>query len=267
MTRDDVTALARLQGEFVAAVLHREPAVGARLAATRVPADTALGIYRTNARSNFASALAAAFPALHALLGTDDWASLCWTCQRARPSRSGDLFAAGAELVAFLAASVGGTPRAGLADLATLEWAIQQVLVAADAGGAPDLAALAAVPAERQGDVQVTLAPAHARVGVAAGTAATWERLRGQPAQAMPAGELPPTGAGREVLLVQRTDAGLRVVALAPGEDAFLAALAAGAPLAAAIAAGTGAAPDFAADAALAAALRRGLVTGFVLPR
>jgi hypothetical protein len=267
MTGADATELARLQAEFVAAVLHREPAVGARLAATRVPADTALGIYRTNARANFASALAAAFPALHVLLGTDDWASLCWSCQRARPSRSGDLFAAGAELVAFLTASVGGTPRAGLADLAALEWAIQRVLVAADAGGAPDLGALAAVPAERQGDVRATLAPAHALVGVAAGTAVTWERLRELPARATPAGEPLPASAGRESLLVQRTDAGLRVVALAPGEDAFLAALAAGTPLAAAIAAGTAAAADFAADAALAAALRRGLVTGFVLPR
>jgi hypothetical protein len=263
---DDASGLARLQAEFVAAVLRRAPGVGERLATTRVPVDTALGIYRTNARANFANALAAAFPALHALLGTDDWASLCWTCQRARPSRSGDLFAAGAELAAFLAASAGGTPRALLADLATLEWSIQQVLVAADADGAPDLAALAGVPAERHGDLRVALVPAHALVVVAGGTAAAWERLRDPPSGAAPAGALPLPGAGREALLVQRAAAGLRVVVLEPGEHAFLAALAAGAPLAAAIAAGTAAAPGFAADAALAAVVRRGLVTGFVLP-
>lgn len=266
MTGEDATALARLQADFVAAVLHRAPAIGARLVATRVPADTALGIYRANARTNFANALAAAFPALHALLGTDDWASLCWTCQRARPSRSGDLFAAGAELVAFLAASVAGTSRALLADLATLEWAIQQVLVAADADGAPDLAALARVPAERQGDLRVALAPAHALLVVAAGTAAAWEQLREAGAGAAPAGDAPAPGDGHEALLVQRAAAGLRVVVLEPGEHAFLAALATGAPLAAAIAAGTGAAAGFAADAALAAAVRRGLVTGFALP-
>lgn len=254
--------LAVLQQAFVAAVLARDPGVERYLGAA---AATGLGIYRTNVRTNFAAALAAAFPALHALLGSDRFESLAWACQRARPSTRGDLFFAGESLVAFLAEDGGDAPGGALTELARLEWAIQQVLVAADPPSRLDLEALAGVPADQHAGLRFTLLPALRVVVVAAGTAARWEHYRAATAQA--AGDVPQAaGAGEETLLVWRSAEGLRVRVSEPGEAALLGSLRDGMPLGAACASVLAGVPGVDPAGLIVRAAQAGLLTGFVPP-
>ena len=78
----------------------------------------------------------------------------------AQPSPSGDLNDYGGAFADFLAAYPHAVELPYLADVARLEWLVQAVYYAADAGPA-DLSALAATPPERCGELRFALAPRH----------------------------------------------------------------------------------------------------------
>lgn len=248
--------LAELQRQFVAAVLHRDTGpVAARIDPGGLPVERRLGIYRSNARENFALALESAFPLLHAALGPEEFRQLAWTYQRACPSPSGNLFHVGERLPGFLAARLTGD-EAWLADAARLEWAVQEALVAADGPAALDLAALAAVPADAQGDIRFRLHPSARLVATDFAVFAAWEALQaGLP--------LPAASRAAEHLLVRRQAAGVELTRLPPADFAWLAAVRDGATFAGSAVAVPGASP---ADlgALLVRVVAAGAVTSFV---
>lgn len=210
-------ALGELQRQFVRAVLHRDEAgLEGRIRAGGLPVGRRLAIYRTNARENFAAALEAAYPLLHRCLGPEEFRALAWTYQRACPSPSGNLFHLGRRLPGFLAEHVDGTDRAHLADVARLEWAIQESLVAADDAGTPDLAALAAVPASALPDVRCRLHPSVRLLAVAHGVFVLWQALQAGNA-------LPGPAPAPEHLLMLRRDDGVVVHRLPASDFAWLA--------------------------------------------
>jgi hypothetical protein len=75
------------------------------------------------------------------------------------PSRSGNLHHVGERFASFLEATLGDGAYAYFVDVARLEWAYQEVLVAGN-GSALDLAALSDVPAERHADLVFEFHPA-----------------------------------------------------------------------------------------------------------
>jgi hypothetical protein len=169
-------SLKDLQRQFVRAVLYRDsPELRSRVVANGLDAERRLAIYRTNARETFALALEAAFPVLLACVGGEEFRRLAWTYQRAHPSPAGNLFHIGARLPGYLAGHVGGTDDEYLIDVARLEWAVQESLVAADSDTGLDLAALAAVPAERQGELRFLLHPSVRLLRTEQGVFALWE--------------------------------------------------------------------------------------------
>ena len=86
MSRDgSVLPLAELQRRFVAAVLATDgQAAAAEFAPLLEGAGAAdrLGVYRGNSRENFAAALAAGFPAVHAAFDPEEFREMAWSFQR-----------------------------------------------------------------------------------------------------------------------------------------------------------------------------------------
>ncbi|MBL8200052.1 MAG: putative DNA-binding domain-containing protein [Chromatiales bacterium] len=218
--------LGELQRQFVREVLYRDSAgLPGRVRTDGLTAERRLGIYRTNARENFALALEAAFPLLLRCLGPEEFRQLAWAYQRACPSPAGNLFHVGRRLPEFLASHLGGTDDEYQIDVARLEWAVQEAMVAADGDEALDLSALAAVPAERQGDIRFGLHPSVRLLRTEYAVFALWEAL--QAGRAV-------TPARREpgCLLVLRRAAGVELQRLLATDLAWLESLQAGATLA-----------------------------------
>lgn len=92
-----------------------------------------IGIYRNNLREGFIKALTIGFPVLERLVGVEYFRQLALEFLGAHPSRAGNLHHLGRPLASFLQARFQGTQFAYLADVAALEWAYEDVFVAADA--------------------------------------------------------------------------------------------------------------------------------------
>jgi hypothetical protein len=259
-------SLARLQQDFTAAILAPVAGPPPGLAPAPVPLAAALAVHRTNTRVGLANALASAFPAVAAVMGRQEFAAMAWSYQRARPPTRGDLFHAGEQLPAYLAAHLAGTRDELLASLAALEWQVQRVMVAPEPAATFDFEALAEVPADRQGDLLFMLAPAVALLQVPAGTAALWEQFRGLAPAEAPAASVRPPDAATEDLLLARRDGRLVLRQLSAGEAGLLQGLGAGASFATAVDAALAAEPALAAATVLAQAVRQGVITGFRLP-
>jgi len=140
-----VTSLRELQIAFLDGTLHGYPArIASLIAASELAPEARVAIYANNAREGFLQALAATFPVIERLAGSDWFRQTGREYMRRYPSRSGNLHFVGERFAAFLDDALRGTEYAYFADVARLEWAYQEVLVAAD-HPTFDLAALSAV--------------------------------------------------------------------------------------------------------------------------
>ena len=92
-----------------------------------VAPDHRVGVYRNNHREIFKKALAASFPVVDRLVGEACFAGLAREYTRKHPSRSGDLQRYGENYPAFLERTYGDTPFRYLPDVASLEWALEEV--------------------------------------------------------------------------------------------------------------------------------------------
>jgi len=92
-----------------------------------------LQIYRNIVHNNHAAALRTAYPAVLKLVGEDFFESIAGRYFRRYPTRSGNLQDYGAEFPGFLARLPEAAGLAYLPDVARLEWARQESLLAADA--------------------------------------------------------------------------------------------------------------------------------------
>jgi len=219
-------SLKELQRQFVREILYRNSAgLRSQVVANGLDVDRRLAIYRTNARETFALALEAAFPVLLACMGGEEFRSLAWTYQRAWPSPAGNLFHLGTRLPAYLAEHLRGSEDEYLIDVARLEWAVQEALVATDSSSVVDLAALAAVPADSQGEILFALHPSVRLLRTEYGVFALWEAHQAR--QPVARGVQ-----GEECLLVRRLAAGVQLQRLLPLDLLWLEALRAGGTLA-----------------------------------
>lgn len=250
---------------MVRELLYREaPGVATRIVAGGVAVERRLGIYRTNARENFALALEAAFPLLLRCVGPVEFRQIAWAYQRACPSPAGNLFHTGRRLPAFLAETLRGDDDEYLIDVARLEWQVQESLVAADSDGNLDLVALAGVPGERLVDLRFQLHPSVRLWRSEYEVFALWKVMQGKVMQA--GAPVAPARRGTEHLLVVRRVGGVQLEQLPATDFAALEALQGGATLdaAAAIVAAT---PAAAAQDLLGALLvrwtRAGVITAF----
>jgi putative DNA-binding protein len=164
-----------LQTAFASAVRFGDAAAIERYVdANGIEPARRVGIYANNVRENFLATLEATFPVLVRLAGRDWFRQTGTAYLRLHPSRSGNLHHVGERFAGYLEAELADGPYAYFADVARLEWAYQEVLVAADRE-ALDLASLADVPADRHGDIVFELNPAARLVGAAYPLLRIWQ--------------------------------------------------------------------------------------------
>lgn len=84
-------------------------------------------VYRNNHREIFRKALAASYPVIERLVGDACFTGLAREYSRVNPSRSGDLQRYGQDFPAFLQRTYGDTRFRYLPDVASLEWALEEV--------------------------------------------------------------------------------------------------------------------------------------------
>lgn len=250
--------LQELQRQFVREIFHRDSAgLLPRIVAAGLSAERRVAIYRNNARENFAVALEAAFPLLLACMGADEFRRLAWSYQKAWPSPAGNLFHVGVRLPGFLAEHLTATADEYLIDVARLEWAVQESLVAADSDAVLDMPALAAVPAGKQADLRFDVHPSVRVLATRYGVFQAWQSLQeGHPI-------VKPAFAAESILVRRRAD-GVQLQLVAALDLAWLGALQEGATFAASAAVLPPAEPDQL-SSLLVRWVAAGVITSFTL--
>jgi len=253
-----VLRLPELQLRFVAALFGgSRDSLAPWIVDDGIDSEARIGIYRNNVRAGFAKTLVLEFPVIERLVGSAYWRQLAREFQAAHPSRSGNLHHIGAPFAAFLRQRFGATPYAYLADVAELEWAYQEALVAADAPPL-DVGALRSIAPKQYPQLVFTLHPACRLVRTEYPVIRIWRA--NQPDVPVP--ETIDLRSAADLILVRRAAASIEFIALPPGQFAFLQAMSRSAPLGEAIDAALAVDDAFDAGQALRGCVALGALTG-----
>jgi len=255
-------SLSELQRSFAAATIFSDRTALASLGIVAGGLDPAerIGIYRSNVLGNYRKALSATYPVVQALVGPAFFGAAVEAFVRAHPSRRGDVNRYGGELARFLAAYPPARALPYLADVARLEWAIDQANIAADAD-ALDLESLARVPESALGSLVFTLHPSVSLVVSPYPILRIWQANQaGHEDQRVDLGE------GGDALLVARGAEGIGIHRLAPGMHALLLALGRKATLAEALERAIAAEPSFDLGGTLKTCVAMRAIVGFRPP-
>lgn len=256
-----MTSLRELQYAFAEAVLAGNALpICAEIVGNGIPPTSRIGIYRNNACEGFASTLRATFPVILRLAG-DRWLRQTGEeYRRAHPSRSGNLHFVGERFGDWLEQHLEGTPYAYFADVARLEWAYQEVLVAADRA-LFDPATLAAVDPHRHGALHFEIHPAARLVDSHYPVLRIWKR--NQPG-VEPHDTLDLDAGASRVLIIRRDDH-VELRELPPGDFALARAFADGCDFAGAADAALRADADLDLGASISRIVRLGVLVDFHL--
>jgi len=194
------------------------------------PAGRRFAVYRNNVAVSLTEALIEGFPACHAVLGDEMFRGMAAVYLRQHPPASPLMARFGEALAGFLDAAPQVAHMRWISDLARLEFTLRESYHAAD-GPVADPAALAAIPPEELGATRFTLPPSLRLLRSDWPVLSIWRRALDPSA--------PQADPGAEDVLILRPEFDPVPHLLAPGDAAFLAALAEGAVLADAAEAGT----------------------------
>ncbi len=224
------------------------------------PPAPGLALYARTIRTNYRRALSATFGVVKRVVGEAFFHAAADAYAARHPSTSGDLGDFGDRFGEFLATYEPARDLAYLADLARLEWALDEATRAASPMAPPAdvLASLARVPGEALAAVRFVLAPSCRFVASADPVLRIW-RVH-QPDHE---GEMTVDwDAGGERVLLRRDADGVALEALPPGEWAWLEALGRGESLGAALESATAAQEAFDVGAALRRRIADGTIAG-----
>jgi hypothetical protein len=255
--------LRELQRAFVRAALNdAAPSfICTQIIGDGIAPDRRLAIYRNNAVEGFLKTLQATFPTIVRLSGESWFRQVGRRYMHRHPSRSGNLHYVGERFAGFLDVELAGSSYEYFADVARLEWAYQEVLVAAD-HPTFDASALALVQAADYGALTFSTHPAMRLVQSRFPVLAIWRANRGD-AESEERIALD-QGASR-VLLIRREDH-VELRELPPADFALLAALARGECLERAAECAFEADPHVALNAVLARIVSWGTLVDFTAP-
>jgi Putative DNA-binding domain len=257
-----VLALRELQMRFVDALFGGEAdVVAAQIKANGVDPAERVGIYRNNLHEGFIKALAIGFPVIERLVGADYFRQLARDFLHAHPSRAGNLHHIGAPFPQFLRERFAGSEYMYLADVAALECAHEEAILAADAEPI-SASALSAIDPARYAELRFHLHPACSLVRSSFPIVRIWRA--NQPAS--PADETIDLRSGGDNVLVLRTPECIEFHRLPAGDFAALEAFARGASLGTALEAAQAADASFDLGAALRRFLGLALLTGIEMP-
>lgn len=224
-------ALRDLQLRFADALFDgADDAVAPEIVANGIDPAQRIDIYRNNLREGFIQALAIGFPVIERLVGTEYFRQLALGFQRAHPSRAGNLHHIGGPLPGFLHERFAQTEYAYLADVAALEWAHEEVLIAADVTPITVDALRDVDPADYE-RLRFDLHPASRLVTSSYPVVRIWRANQPDASNE----EIIDLRAGGQRVLVLRTAEGTEFHSLPAGDFAALVAFARGEPLAVAL--------------------------------
>jgi hypothetical protein len=215
-----------------------------------------IGIYRNNLQQGFLKTLALEFPVIQRLVGAEYFRQLALSFLARNPSGCGDLHHIGRPFPAFLGQRFVGSCYRYFAEVAALEWAWQECLVAEECPSL-DPQALRDVPPGAYATLRFRLHPAARLLRSDFPIVRIWEVN-----QDGYAGEtLVDLDAGGDLVLVRRTARGSDIRRLSPGDFQLLTTLAKNQSLAEALEASLAREPRF----DLGAALRRSFELGVLI--
>jgi hypothetical protein len=230
-----------LQVAFLDGTLRGRPAqIATLIAPSELAPEARVAIYANNAREGFLQALAATFPVIERLAGQDWFRQTGREYMRRHPSRSGNLHYVGEHFAAFLEELLHDTDHAYFADVARLEWAYQEVLVAADHPSF-EISALSSVSTDDYDSLVFRVHPALRLVESRYPLLAIWQANQSDAADGAQSIAL---DAGATRLLIVRRDDHVELRELDAAEFALLAAFARGATLSEAFEHASGADPS-----------------------
>ena len=253
-------SLRELQTQVVNGLLAEQlDGAAALIRAGGIRPESRLRIYQNNARTNFAEALRSTYPVIWRLVGEDYFRQTARAFQRRHPSQSGDLNHAGAAFPDYLRTLHSDDAFQYLADVATLEWLIQESLLAEDHAHL-DLPSLARVDSAAYDALHFTLHPSLRLFQSKFPTLGIWEANAGDAEP--PALDL---DRGGERIAVMRLGGQLRFHHLSAGEYAFLQSLGDGRSFTTAVDDGTAADPAFDATLGLRRFVAANAIVDFAL--
>ena len=218
-------SLRDLQQQFLSSLLADSAGACSELILARgIEPPARIGIYRNNAREGFVKALTATFPVIAQLAGEDWFRQTALAYMRAHPSVSGNLHYVGRDFATFLDHRLATSRFNYFADVARLEWAYQEVLVAADHPSF-DLAALGGIAPEDYGALRFDAHPALRLVTSPYPLLAIWQAHKGSTESPVPVH----LDAGPSRLLIIRPEDHVELRELPASDFALLDAFARGA--------------------------------------
>jgi hypothetical protein len=149
-----MNGLHELQRDFTRSVLQGEATIADRIRPNGLTTAQRLAVYRNNTFLGLAEALRDGYPVVNRLVGDGFFNGLARAYVAHHPPQSGCLLEYGDRFPAFAAEYPPAQWLPYLPDVARLEWLWQVAFHEADADGL-DLSALAAVPAERHGELRL----------------------------------------------------------------------------------------------------------------
>jgi len=215
-------SLRDLQHRFAAAIV-----------ADAAEGDARVAVYRNAVRANYRNALGATYRVVRELTGAPFFNAAVDAYARAHPSAGGDLNVYGGTFGDFLAAYPYARDLPYLPDVARLEWALDEAHRAADGDGSPErtLADLARVPGNAIAALRFALDPSCRLLRSPFPILRIWQVHQ----EGFAGDARVQFDAGTDFALVTRDATGVGAQRVAGGEFAWLAALLAGADLAAAL--------------------------------
>jgi hypothetical protein len=210
-----------LQAAFAAHVMGADRAdLVAAVAGDTIPAAARLSVYRHHVFESLGAALAATFPTVQALVGTDFFRGLARAFVAHALPVQPVLTEYGADFPAFIAGYEAARDLPYLADVARLDWALN-LAFHAQPGDRLQAADLFAIPAERLPSISIALAAGAVLVSSRYPLDRIWET-----SQPGAANETVDLNSGAANLIVLRRPDDAAFVSLSAGEAAFMAALA-----------------------------------------
>lgn len=193
-------ALREIEERAYRAIVHADTSYLAPfIVGDDIPAEARIQVYQNNARESFIKTLAASYPVVARLVGEACFRSLAQQYMRKHPSRSGDLQRYGYWFPAYLERCYGQSEYDYLADVATLEWACEEVRTAPSASGIY-LGELARISDRHYPRLRFRLHPAHRVVSSQYPVLSIWQQNRTD------YGESVDLRSGAEYALVMRRD-------------------------------------------------------------
>jgi hypothetical protein len=173
-----MSELYRLQKNMLAWLMEKDEALKADVIDTgevnKVSVDQRLSVYGEAYGYRLIDALSENYPAVHTLLGDDDFYEMTYAYMAAQPSHHFSLRYFGHKLEAFLQEYKKNVPVA--ADMARLEWALRNAFDAENKS-AIGMQELQLVPVESWGELKFEFHPSVARVDLEWNTPQLWTAI------------------------------------------------------------------------------------------